>query len=232
MNCPSCEKNSHKIDKCPLINYTPNQSNLLANYRTQNFQNRMEFRRKLFKKETKPLILKMRLIEISKLLNLKFPEFSQLLEIEPLFENSEISIDEPPEKNNTKAVRWENLKKKHKSSFNEESPINEMPIELEQTEIIINKAVRWEGLKKNNTTPSHEESSVNELASMKFVESTKEIDENVVGTPKKEISSDNKIDHEAKNIKFGFEPKTPIELRNMRTSYARKDFIKEKDRSR
>ena len=172
-------------------------------------------------------------------MNLKFPEFSQLLEIEPLFENSEISIDEPPEKNNTKAVRWENLKKKHKSSFNEESPINEMPIELEQTEKIINKAFRREGLKKKNTTSFYEESPRNELTSLKFVESTKEIDENVGGTQKNEISSDIKIENEAKkNIKFGIEPKTPIELknihesRNMRTSYARKTIIKEKDRSR
>lgn len=243
MNCPSCEKNSHQIDKCPLLNYTPSQSLLLANYRTQNFQIRKEFKRKLLKKETNPLILKTRLIEISDLLNLKFPEFSQLLELEPTniplnYENSEISIEETPLKSNNKAVRWDNYQKKNNGSFYEESPVNEMPNEEEQSEKNNNKGARWEGLKKKNTASFYEESSVNEFTSLKFVESNKEIDENMGGTQKNEILSDIKIDHMPKNIKLGIEPKTPIELRNihdsknMRTSSRRKTFIKEKDKSR
>ena len=40
--CVSCGKAKHQINKCPLINYVPNESIVIQNYKHMNYQPRRE----------------------------------------------------------------------------------------------------------------------------------------------------------------------------------------------
>ena len=75
--CVSCGKAKHQINKCPLINYVPNESIVIQNYKHMNYQPRRE-KHRTGKKTKNALNQIKKLMEISKLIEIKYPEFSEI----------------------------------------------------------------------------------------------------------------------------------------------------------
>ena len=77
ISCASCGKAKHQIDKCPLINYVPNKSIVIQNYKHMNYQPRKEKNRT--GKRTKNALNQIeKLMKISKLIEIKYPEFADI----------------------------------------------------------------------------------------------------------------------------------------------------------
>lgn len=75
--CASCGKAKHQIDKCTLINYVPNKSIVIQNYKQMNYQPRRT-RTRSVKKTKKALSQIEKLMKTSKLIEIKYPEFADI----------------------------------------------------------------------------------------------------------------------------------------------------------
>lgn len=72
--CISCSNLRHQLPKCPIINYIPNREAVINTYLKESFQNR-KFLPRRPQKVSNAFIMQPKLIEYSKVVPLKYPEF-------------------------------------------------------------------------------------------------------------------------------------------------------------
>ena len=72
--CISCSNLRHQLQKCPIVNYIPNRESVINTYLKESFQNRKFLPRKP-KKASNAHSMQAKLIEYSKFVLLKYPDF-------------------------------------------------------------------------------------------------------------------------------------------------------------
>ena len=75
--CASCGKTKHQINKCPLINYVPNKSIVIHAYKQMNYQPR-KTKTRSDRKKINALRQLDKLMNVSKLIEIKYPEFTEI----------------------------------------------------------------------------------------------------------------------------------------------------------